>query len=160
TVTPFGHRSLLLWPVVATTLLLMSETPVRASQAASPTLDFQYYRTQVEPIFLKPRAVSEGAGRPCASCATTVARRLRVQPLPAAATAWREEQSRQNFQAAAGLVTPGDPLTSRLLLHPLATQAGGDPTHTGGKFWPTQDNQEWQALAAWVRGSSAPGSAA
>lgn len=66
-------------------------------------------------------------------------------------------ESRQNFQLATGLVIPGDPSTSRLLLHPLAEEAGGDPAHTGGKFWQSQNGPEWQALAAWVRGASSPG---
>jgi hypothetical protein len=86
--------------------------------------------------------------------------RLRLQPLPAGATAWTEEQSRQNFQMVFGLVIPADPLKSRLLLHPLAAEAGGDATHTGGKFWKSQDDPEWQTIAAWVKGASAPGGSA
>ena len=60
------------------------------------------------------------------------------------------EQSRQNFAAASQLIVAGDPAKSRLLLHPLEQSAGGDPSHTGGKFWKSQDDPEWQALAAWV----------
>ena len=126
-----------------------------SSQAAQPTpsVDFDYYRTQIEPIFLKPRDPGQGAGRPCASCHTTVTSRLRLQRLPPGATSWTEEQSQQNFQLAAALVTPGEPLQSRLLLHPLSTEAGGDPTHTGGKFWQSQNDPEWQTLATWVSGA-------
>ncbi|MDQ1410012.1 MAG: hypothetical protein QOJ41_1747, partial [Acidobacteriaceae bacterium] len=61
-----------------------------------------------------------------------------------------EDQSRQNFEAVFKLVTPNAPMKSRLLLHPLAAEAGGDPTHTGGKFWASQNDQEWQMIAAWV----------
>jgi hypothetical protein len=35
-------------------------------------------------------------------------------------------------------------------VHPLAEDAGGDPFHTGGKFWKSKDDPEWQILAQWV----------
>jgi hypothetical protein len=121
-------------------------------------LDFEYYRTRVEPTFLKERGPNEGAGM-CVNCHARIATRMRLQPLAAGATAWTVEQSRQNFETVSRLVTPGDPLKSPLLLHPLAPAAGGDQQHTGGKFWTTQDNPEWQSIAAWVR-SAAPAAAA
>jgi mono/diheme cytochrome c family protein len=124
-------------------------------------LSFEFYRSQVEPILLKPRAANEGSGQTCASCHTTIATRLRLQPLAPGAAAWTEEESRRNFDVVAQLVTPGEPTRSRLLLHPLAAEAGGDPQHTGGKFWPTQAHPEWQTLAAWVKtGAPAAGGTA
>ena len=85
-----------------------------------------------------------------------MASRLRLQPVAPGAVAWTEAPSRQNFQLAAALVTAGEPLKSRLL-HPLAAEAGGDPAHTGGKFWESQNDPEWQTLAAWVQGASGTG---
>jgi YVTN family beta-propeller protein len=123
-----------------------------AAQAQS-SLDFATYRSRIEPIFLKQR---QGGAR-CYDCHSVVATRLRLEPLAAGNSSWTEEQSRKNFEAVSQLVTPADPLKSRLLLHPLAQEAGGDPTHTGGKFWASQDDPEWQVLAEWIRqGSSAP----
>jgi hypothetical protein len=55
-------------------------------------------------------------------------------------------------------VTPGDPTASRLLMHPLARTAGGDPFHGGGKHWTTQEAAEWQTLAEWVSGRGVAGS--
>ena len=137
----------------------VAATPVAQTQQ-SPALSFDFYRTHVEPIFRKPRDAGQGAGRACASCHVSVASRLRLQPLSPGAVAWTEEESRQNFQLAAALVTAGEPLKSRLLLHALAAEAGGDPTHSGGKFWQSQNDPEWQTLAAWVQGASdASGSA-
>jgi hypothetical protein len=81
-----------------------------------------------------------------------VASRLRLQPLSPGATSWTEAQSLQNFEIVSRLVIPGEPLKSPLLLHPLASEAGGDPTHTGGKFWASQANPEWQVVAGWVQG--------
>jgi hypothetical protein len=123
-----------------------------SAAAAAAALDFNYYRNNVEPVFLKARQPNEGTGNACASCHTRVASRLRLQPLAEGATAWTLEQSRANFRIVAALVTPGDPANSRLLLHPLAVSAGGDPSHTGGKFWPSRDNPEWKTIAAWVNG--------
>jgi hypothetical protein len=126
-------------------------SPAAASSAAAP-LDFNYYRKNIEPIFLKDRQPNEGTGNPCASCHTRMASRMRLQPLKAGATAWTEGESRANFKVVSSVVTPGDPANSRLLLHPLATNAGGDAAHTGGKFWTSRDNAEWKTIAAWVSG--------
>jgi YVTN family beta-propeller protein len=112
-------------------------------------LDFDEYRTRVEPIFLKKR---EGGVR-CYDCHALMVTQLRLTPLSSGATSWTEEQSRKNFEIVAKLVTPPEPLQSRLLLHPLAKEAGGDPAHTGGKFWTSQNDSEWQMLADWVRHS-------
>jgi len=130
-----------------------------AQTNSASTLNFEFYRTRVEPIFLKIRQPNEGSGNACFTCHTKIASRLRLQPLGAGATAWSEAQSRSNFEVVSRLVTPGDPATSRLLLHPLSPEAGGDPAHTGGKFWTSKDNPEWQTLAAWVRTGKATGAA-
>jgi hypothetical protein len=54
-------------------------------------------------------------------------------------------------------VIPGDPQESQLLVHPLEQKAGGDPFHSGGKHWDSQNNPEWQAMAQWVKGQKAGG---
>lgn len=134
---------------------LIAQQPASAPAATPPaTLDFEFYRTRVEPILTRDREGPSGRAS-CAACHSAVATRLRLQPLPAGASSWTLEQSRQNFESATLLVAPGEPQKSRLLLHPLATEAGGDPSHTGGKFWKSQEDQEWQTLAAWVRTASA-----
>jgi YVTN family beta-propeller protein len=125
------------------------EHSTAAAQTQSP-LNFEDYRTRVEPVFLKKR---EGGVR-CYDCHSTLTTRLRLQPFLPGDSSWTEEQSRQNFAFVSQLVAPNDPLKSRLLLHPLAQQAGGDPAHAGGKFWKSQADPEWQMLAAWVRRSS------
>jgi YVTN family beta-propeller protein len=114
-------------------------------------LDFETYRVRIEPIFLKQR---QGGVR-CYDCHSILTTRLRLQPLSPGSSSWSEEQSRRNFKAVSQLVMPSDPLKSRLLLHPLAKEAGGDPTHTGGKFWASQNDPEWKMLADWVRSAEA-----
>jgi YVTN family beta-propeller protein len=130
----------------------LAESDPKTSQQESAArqeapLDFETYRTRIEPIFLKQR---EGGVR-CYNCHSTLVTRLRLEPLAPGSSSWTEEQSHKNFAFVQQLIAPGDPLKSRLLLHPLAPSAGGDPMHTGGKFWQTQSDPEWQMLAEWVR---------
>ncbi len=131
-------------------------SPARAHQSGESSgplpssLDFETYRTRVEPIFLKQRQ----GGMRCYDCHSVLATRLRLEPLSPGSSSWTTEQSRRNFKVVSQLVMPSDPLKSRLLLHPLAQEAGGDPTHTGGKFWASQSDPEWKMLAEWVRQSA------
>ncbi len=76
-----------------------------------------------------------------------------LEPLAPGSTTYTEEQSQRNFERVSRLVVPGEPLKSILLTNPLAQEAGGSHWHGGGKHWASTDNGEWQALAAWVRGS-------
>ena len=117
-----------------------------ADPSVSPSLDFNAYRSSIEPVFLKRR---QGNVR-CYDCHSVMNTRLRLQPLTAGQSTWTEEQSRLNFDVVSRLVTPHEPMNSRLLLHPLAPEAGGDPTHTGGKFWASTSDPEWQMIATWV----------
>ena len=141
------------------TLVAWVQTGSRAAQStAAGGLDFEYYRSRIEPIFLKERAPNEGAGM-CINCHARIATRMRLQPLPQGGSGWTMEQSRQNFEAVSRVVVPGDVLKSPLAIHPLAQAAGGDAQHTGGKFWASQDNPEWQTVSTWIK-SATPGASA
>lgn len=118
------------------------------SDATAPVLDYDFFRNRVEPLFVKKR---EGHAR-CVVCHTRATTPFRLQVLPPGRAPWSEEESRLNFEAATRLVVSGEPLKSRLLLMPLAEEAGGVPFHPGGKHWESQDDSEWQVLAEWVRG--------
>ena len=109
-------------------------------------LDFEVFKTRVQPVFLQKR---KGLARcyVCHSQGTS----FRLQPLAPGSSSWTDEESRRNFEAVQRLVVPGNPQTSRLLTMPLAAEAGGVAFHPGGKHWISQDDPEWQALAAWVR---------
>jgi hypothetical protein len=133
---------MMLLMLVAQFLGLQSDS----SQAPKPSLDYAFFRDRVQPIFLNKRP---GHAR-CIACHETGAPRL--QALSPGATSWNEEQSHKNFDAWKAVVVVGKPLASPLLLHPLAKDAGGDHFHGGGKHWKSQDDPEWQTLAAWVRG--------
>src|ERR1700730_424571 len=131
--------------------LKRADSPQKTAADHDTSLDFETYRSRIEPIFLKQR----DSGARCYDCHSTLTTRLRLEALAPGSSSWTEDQSRNNFAFVQQLVTPGDPLSSRLLLHPLAPAAGGDPAHTGGKFWQTRQDPEWQMLAEWVSHSAA-----
>src|SRR6266852_4203963 len=95
---------------------------------AETTLDYDFFKRKVEPIFLKKRADHAR----CATCHQQSNNAFRLEKLPAGGGTWTEEQSRKNFAVVSSLVVPGDPGSSRLLLQPLAPQAGGNAYHSGG----------------------------
>jgi hypothetical protein len=117
-----------------------------APLAAAQLLDFEVYRSQIEPIFLKKRP---GHAR-CVVCHVDAATAFKLQPLPKDSKTWTPDQSRKNFEVVLNLVKPGDPNASRLLIHPLGREAGGDQFHAGGRQFPSKDDPEWKVLAAWV----------
>ncbi len=114
-----------------------------------PALDLDFFRSKVQPIFIAKR---EGHAR-CISC-HAAATGMRLQPLPAGSTTWSEADSRANFDSVRRMVVPGS-LKSRLLMHPLATEAGGDFFHNGGKQFASQSDPEWSVLKDWVMGAKA-----
>ena len=132
-------------------LLAMLQPQTPESPLSLPTLDYEYFKDRVQPIFLKKRP---GHAR-CIVCHDH--RSPPLQPLAQGAFTWTEEQSRQNFAVWKQFVVPGNPMKSLLLLHPLAEAAGGDRFHGGGKHWQSQSDPEWQTLAAWVRGETMRG---
>ena len=129
------------WLAIA---FLTPQTP-----ASQPSLDFEFFKTRVQPIFTTKRA---GNAR-CISCHAT-GTPMRLQPLGQGNATWNDDESRKNFDVVRQRVVPGSPEKSRLLLHPLVADAGGDEHHDGGKHWKSKDDPEWQTLAAWVRGET------
>jgi hypothetical protein len=51
-----------------------------------------------------------------------------------------------------GLVVAGQPDKSKLLLQPLAPEAGGLPFHSGGRQFASKSDADWKTLEQWVRG--------
>jgi len=109
------------------------------------SLDFETYKTTIEPIFVKKRV---GHAR-CVACHSASNNGFKLQPLAEGAT-WTEEQSRRNFESVSKLVNASNPQASRLLMHPLAHEAGGDEFHSGGRQFLSKDDPDWKALAAWA----------
>jgi len=131
--------------VVRPLLLVLVFASAASAQTPAP-LDFEFFKTRVEPIFLAERPgharciACHGSGTP-----------MRLQPLAAGRTTWTDEESRKNFDAVRRMVVPGS-AKSRLLMHPLAESAGGDFYHNGGKQFSSQSDPEWLTIKAWVMG--------
>jgi hypothetical protein len=135
--------------IVAALAALAASSSIAAVQGA-PTLDYEYFKSRVEPVFLTKRADHAR----CYVCHVESNNAFHLERLSPGARGWTEEQSRRNFEMISILVNPGDPDTSRLLLHPLAPEGGGDVFHSGGRQFPSKRDPAWRALAAWVNGAT------
>ena len=122
------------------------------AQAADTSLDYNFYKARVEPIFLKKRPEHVR----CYVCHSESTNAFKLQHMAHGAKTYTDEQSRKNFESAASLVVPGDISKSRLLLQPLAPQEGGNPYHSGGRQFESRNDPDWKVLAEWVNGKKAP----
>ena len=115
--------------------------------AAAQSLDYEVFKTKVEPIFLQRRP----SHARCVVCHAAANHAFSLQPLDKGATNWTEEQSRKNFEMVSRIVRPGNPDASLLLRQPLAQEAGGQEFHSGGRQFTTKDDPAWKTMADWVR---------
>jgi len=120
------------------------------SQPTEASLDYQYFKTKVQPVFLTKR---DGHTR-CVACHTQNNAPFHLVKLSPGAKEWTEQQSQQNFQLIKRVAIPGS-MDSPIVKHPLAEQAGGDPHHGGGQQFESQNDPSWQALKAFVMGGKA-----
>jgi hypothetical protein len=121
-----------------------------ASAQTRPKLDYEFFKSRVESVFLTKRPDHAR----CYVCHAESNNAFHLERLSSGAHAWTDEQSRRNYEMVAILVNPGDPDTSRLLLHPLAPEAGGDVFHSGGRQFSSKSDPAWRTLAAWVNGAT------
>ena len=149
-------RSHLAAAAVISAVVICSGTALCAQPTASskppqaqPALDFEFYKARVEPVFLKKR---ESHTR-CVVCHAESNNAFRLEKLSSGATAWSQEHSRKNFAGVSALVIPGDPVRSRLLLHPLAPERGGHVFHSGGRQFASRNDADWKAVAQWINGA-------
>ena len=142
-----------MWARLAIVLGLIAAVEIAAlSNVASqgkPTLDYGFYKSRIEPIFLKKRL---GHTR-CVVCHAESNNAFRLVKLTPGSTVWTEEQSQRNFATVSLLVNPGDPATSRLLLQPLAPEAGGHVYHSGGRQFASKNDADWKAIVKWINGA-------
>jgi hypothetical protein len=134
---------------VAILAALAVSNPITTAQTV-PKLDYEFFKSRVEPVFLTKRPDHAR----CYVCHVESNNAFHLERLAPGGRAWTEEQSRRNFEMVSILVNPGDPDTSRLLLHPLAPEGGGDVFHSGGRQFPSKRDPGWRTLAAWVNGAT------
>ena len=136
--------------VTAAAAALMVGTASYVSRAAT-TLDYDFFKAKVQPIFLTKRA----GHAPCVMCHAEANNMLRLEKLPAGQASWTEEQTRKNFDTVSKIVQAADDtLTSKILLHPLAPEAGGDAFHSGGRQFATRNDPNWKIIAEWAKGAT------
>lgn len=126
-------------------LALLAVVTTVTQLAMSQSLDYETYKKSVEPIFVKKRT---GHAR-CVACHSASNNAFRLQPLPEGAT-WTDEQSRRNFESVSKLVNKANPEASKILMHPLAHEGGGDEFHSGGRQFLSKDDPDWKTIAIWV----------
>src|SRR5580658_7344849 len=120
---------------------------------AAPMLDYEFYKAKVQPIFLTKRA----GHAPCVMCHAEAANQLRLEKLPDGKDAYTEEQTRKNFDTVSKIIEAvDDPLTSKILIHPLAPEAGGDAFHSGGRQFADKNDPLWKTIADFAKGATLP----
>ena len=128
---------------------------VAAAVLAAPTsagaqaLSYEFFKANVQPIFLKKRP---GHTR-CIVCHAGANNAMRLTPLERGAADFTDEQSKTNFETVSQIVTPGKPMESHFLIHPLDPHSGGGMYHSGGRQFETTDDPDWKTMAAWVNGA-------
>jgi len=130
-----------------------AQTQASAPDDAKPQLDYEFFKTRVEPIFLKRRSDEHARCYVCHQMMRHGGGPLSLEMLPSGADFWTEEQSRKNFETVSKLVVPGNPDLSLFLRMPLAPEVGGiADTHQGGRQFGSQDDPDWKNMKAWVLG--------
>ena len=113
---------------------------------AAAGLDYEFFKTRVQPIFAKKR---ENHAR-CIQCHTEANNFVRLERLAPGQMTWTEEQSKKNYEWVSKAVSPANRAQSRLLIHPLAPEAGGDLFHSGGRQFESKSDPDYQVLMQWV----------
>jgi hypothetical protein len=121
----------------------------------------EFFKTRVEPIFLKRRSPEHAR---CYACHQKGKHYhgLQLETLSPGSSFWTEEQSRGNFEVVSRFVVPGSPSSSMFPMHPLAPEAGGDAIHLhgGGRQFESQNDPDFQTIVEWIRGEKAQASSA
>ena len=139
-------RLLIVIAVLAALAVFKSSTLAQTA----PMLDYEFFKQRVEPIFLTKRP----SHARCYVCHVESNNAFHLEKLSANASAWTAEQSRRNFEMVSKLINPGDPDSSRLLLHPLGPEDGGDVFHSGGRQFASKRGADWRTIADWVKGAT------
>jgi hypothetical protein len=134
---------------------------VQTASASPQFLDFQFFKSRVEPIFLKRRSSNHAR---CYAChqKNKHPHGLQLEELSPGSSFWTEEQSRRNFEVVSRFVVPGNPSSSIFPMHPLAPEAGGDAVrlHGGGRQFESKNDPDFQTIEEWIRGGRVQGSSA
>lgn len=143
-----SRASLAACALLAAASVRPADSQTASPPAASASLDYEFFKAKVQPVFLNKRP---GHTR-CVVCHTVNNAPLHLVPLSNGSASWNEEQSRQNFQLIQRVVVAGWD-GSKLVTHPLAEEAGGDPHHGGGQQFTSKSDPDWQTLKDFALGA-------
>jgi HEAT repeat protein len=136
---------------------LLAQLPPLAVKAAHVSavapLDFSFFVARVQPILERER---NGKTRcmDCHAVSANLSRNHLVRPLSSGQ--YTESAAWSNYSSILSLVDFKDTEQSYILRKPLAVEAGGTRVHTGGKYWTSTANPEYQTILAWIDGARLP----
>jgi len=136
--------------VMAIVLIVSHSVPPLNAQAggtAPRPADVEAFRKTIEPIFMKDRGGTTPGYAACVMCHTWQTSLRFDLETPATDAGWTAEQSRKNFEMITQLINTRSPESSYLLLKPLEGGLG----HTGGTYWTSRNDPEYQAVLAWIK---------
>jgi hypothetical protein len=130
---------------------LPQAAPAGTAASAFPgPADVDFFRKNIEPIFMKDRGGTMPGYAACVMCHTwQTSLRFRLET-PATDAGWTPEQSRRNLETLTKVVNTRTPEASYLLNKPLEPKAGG-MGHTGGTFWKSREDAEYLTVLKWIR---------
>ena len=117
------------------------EVPAPAAmvdRTAAVAADFDYYRQNIEPMFVRPRGYPNAGGSPacvmCHSWQTGLRFALADMTETPDGWMWTAGQSQANYD---------------VVTKPLSQQAGGEG-HSGGNYWESTSDPEYQVVLQWI----------
>jgi len=139
-------------PAVQAALRTIAELSGKLPDLQPRTLDFDFFRERVQPLFFQP---AQRDKRACIECHFNHTLLQVRRPLTVA-------DARTNYLSALKVVNLNDPERSLLLTKPLADastegQVGATKvSHGGDRRWPTgEKSREYQTILAWINGAKA-----
>ena len=126
---------------------------VTEDRSVTGAADFDYYRQNIEPMFVRPRGYPNAGGSPacvmCHSWQTGLRFALADMTETPDGWTWTAGQSQANYDVVTKLVNASNPASSKLLTKPLAQQAGREG-HSGGSYWDSTSDPEYQVVLQWI----------
>ena len=129
---------------------LVASLSARQASTFPSAADVEAYRNTIEPLFMTSRGGTAPGYAACVMCHTWQTSLRFALETPATDAGWSVEQSRKNMDVVTKLINTKDPESSRLLRKPLAPGAGG-LGHTGGTFWKSKEDPQYQSVLTWIR---------